>query len=376
MLKLRKEAFGAIFFDSTTGNIVQLNNAAAAIVEKYLQDKKNISPTEQDFMALPVFESMFAGKDTKYSIIDPEDKPRNFLAAPESINVRLTQRCNMTCEGCYESRSNTHTEDMSADLLSKIIDYADTYGVCRLQFGGGEPFLYDQIFDAIKQANERGIFVSVGTNGSLLSEKVIEKCKESGCGHIQLSLTNPIISKKTDVDSFANTAKALAKNDIKFGFNIILTKSIMHSLLTLVDEVQQLLPNNINILRAKPSATNAAWYEAEKSNGISEECKTLLYELQRLHKNLHLDCSLAEFRIEKNIGCLAGSRSMTILPDGTVLPCPFMSDYCIPNQSHNQGLNEMWLHSPELNHYRSLLGELSEKKGVPLYTLRKCMLFT
>ena len=48
-----------------------------------------------------------------------------------------------------------------------------------LQFTGGEPFLYPQIFEAFLYASSKGFLTSVATNGSLIDEKkaaLIRKC--------------------------------------------------------------------------------------------------------------------------------------------------------------------------------------------------------
>jgi radical SAM protein with 4Fe4S-binding SPASM domain len=58
-------------------------------------------------------------------------------------------------------------------------------------FSGGEPLLRNDIFDLVKFADENKIKSTLITNGTLLSEKVVDKCIDAGVALFEISLLSP-----------------------------------------------------------------------------------------------------------------------------------------------------------------------------------------
>lgn len=86
-----------------------------------------------------------------------------------SICWDITSRCNDHCKFCYR---NTHSMDLSYEenqlILKKLIDF----GVDKISFVGGEPLLYDRIFDLVEWGRlycEGKTLFSITTNAILLT---------------------------------------------------------------------------------------------------------------------------------------------------------------------------------------------------------------
>ncbi|MFC1852906.1 radical SAM protein [candidate division CSSED10-310 bacterium] len=112
------------------------------------------------------------------------------FAGPFSATVDITDRCNLRCPGClYHSpiinkiRPRPDTEkssDISLSLWRKTCDELYAHGTNTLVITGeGEPLLYDQVFDLISIAKERGFFVILLTNGTKLDTRNMRFMVES-----------------------------------------------------------------------------------------------------------------------------------------------------------------------------------------------------
>lgn len=115
------------------------------------------------------------------------------------VTLSLTHRCNLSCEYCYSGRKLS--QDMSEATAQEIVDLAInmTPPGQRIEFGffGGEPLLR---FDLIKRITgyirekeqETGTPVSLGvtTNGTLLTEPILDFFREEGVG-LCISLDGP-----------------------------------------------------------------------------------------------------------------------------------------------------------------------------------------
>ncbi|MCB9777102.1 MAG: SPASM domain-containing protein [Alphaproteobacteria bacterium] len=90
------------------------------------------------------------------------------LAPPDRVSVNLTLRCNLTCEmctTCYDS------PELSTDEVKAIIDQTAAWGVEVFNPLGGEPFMRADIEEILAYAVKRGFYVTVTTNGTLITEK-------------------------------------------------------------------------------------------------------------------------------------------------------------------------------------------------------------
>ena len=90
------------------------------------------------------------------------------LAPPDRVSVNLTLRCNLACTmctTCYDS------PELSTEEVYGIIDQTADWGVTVFNPLGGEPFMRADLEDILAYAVQRGFYVTVTTNGTLITEK-------------------------------------------------------------------------------------------------------------------------------------------------------------------------------------------------------------
>jgi len=62
------------------------------------------------------------------------------------------------------------------------------FGVPVLLFSGGEPFLRSDMYDLARLARELGIRPVISTNGTLITEEVAQRIRDTGFGYVGISL--------------------------------------------------------------------------------------------------------------------------------------------------------------------------------------------
>ena len=92
---------------------------------------------------------------------------------PNSVCWNITNRCNDNCLFCYR---DINTKEISFEKQKKIIDAISSTGIYKLTFVGGEPLLVKNIQQLILYAKDKGLNVSLTTNGIILNGELLEFC--------------------------------------------------------------------------------------------------------------------------------------------------------------------------------------------------------
>lgn len=110
-------------------------------------------------------------------------------AAPFLIVWNFTKQCNLRCKHCYENAGPKPAPDeLTTEEAKRAIDEFANAGVVALSFSGGEPLARKDFLEVAKYAAEREFYVSVASNGTLITEKVAQKMKEVGVQYVEISL--------------------------------------------------------------------------------------------------------------------------------------------------------------------------------------------
>jgi radical SAM protein with 4Fe4S-binding SPASM domain len=119
---------------------------------------------------------------------------------PLDILCEITYACNLRCPTCFRWTSKPDEDELSLEDWKGLIgELKGWLGTFNLSFGGGEPFLREDLIDIIKFAYEKGILVTTVSNGSLIDKALAKKIISSGLDALSLSLNslNPEIHNRT-----------------------------------------------------------------------------------------------------------------------------------------------------------------------------------
>ncbi|MEA1962845.1 MAG: radical SAM protein [Patescibacteria group bacterium] len=108
---------------------------------------------------------------------------------PRIITMFITNKCNLSCEGCLNaSYRNKHIaeEQITLDHIKKILPELKKYKP-MFYITGGEAMLNKYTFDIINLLSKNGIITAMSTNGFFLPENV-DKILNSGLNFLSVSL--------------------------------------------------------------------------------------------------------------------------------------------------------------------------------------------
>ena len=107
----------------------------------------------------------------------------------ESLSIEVTTHCNSDCLHCFARTGILKRSRLSLDLSKEIIAEGYNTGYRHLHITGGEPLLWEGLFEALDYAFRMGYkTVSMNTNGTLLTKDVNSKLAIYDCLSISVSL--------------------------------------------------------------------------------------------------------------------------------------------------------------------------------------------
>ena len=94
---------------------------------------------------------------------------------PISVNYHFTRQCNMSCGFCFHTATTSHIQPIE-DAMKGIKLLKDA-GMRKINFAGGEPFMYQKFLGrAIDYCKEIGVeSVSIVSNGSKVTESFLQR---------------------------------------------------------------------------------------------------------------------------------------------------------------------------------------------------------
>lgn len=118
-----------------------------------------------------------------------------------TYTILLTWACNLKCIYCYEGAGSEKSYSMNMDIANKIIRHIVKETLARgsknlgIVLFGGEPLINYKIGEYILHAlsehcKENGInfYTSIVTNGTLLTNEIIESLLKYNCKYIQITV--------------------------------------------------------------------------------------------------------------------------------------------------------------------------------------------
>ncbi len=109
---------------------------------------------------------------------------------PFEIVWNFTYSCNLKCKHCYEDAGSNRLElttDQAFIVIDNLSKIADV-GLPALSFSGGEPLIRKDFFEVAAYAKKKIPYISIATNGTLLTKDSVKMLKEIGVDYVEISL--------------------------------------------------------------------------------------------------------------------------------------------------------------------------------------------
>jgi len=348
---LRAESFGGMLFHRKRGITLEVDSEAYQFLCTCLTPRALPLPDEPASRLVPQLIRMGflqpvtvdyeqagsgQGASKQPSLAPTEDG--FVLSAPETVHLAITTRCNLTCPGCYVPQ-RVHPAEFAVAKLCGLIDQWAQMHVFQLAVGGGEPLLYEGLFDVLAHARKQGLVPNLTTNGLLLNAQVVQRLEQAGVARVNVSWNGPGGEERQRHQAVIKALRLLLDSKLQTGVNVLVTPPMLSYLSDEFASLQALGIRHVTILRPKPPAlpgvSSATWYETNRLTGSDLSCLqgimkswqgTLALEVDSALIGLMNEIDPAILRWRGIYGCTAGRRICTVWPDGRVTPCSFLAD--------------------------------------------------
>ena len=304
------------------------------------------------------------------------------LAPPDRVSLNVTLRCNLTCSmctTCYDSPELSLTE------IKGIIDQTADWGVEVFNPLGGEPFMRSDIEKILSYAVQRGFYVTVTTNGTLITEKRARAIAAIPPDRLHFNISLDGDQQANDeIRSAGMWARAIqgyqriraADEAAGNSKRKILTNTILHArnadrFMAILDEQEALGFDGVQILNLfrqsdeTPANGNALWFEdddlphladvAERLAARAERQGVVGFRIQNSPENLRrIPSYYRDSLTPLDAPCWAGWKELYINADGKAIMCDGTLDFLQGNfgSVRDHTLQQLWV-SPALRERRS-----------------------
>ena len=189
---------------------------------------------------------MFRISQMMHEVLSPGSmRPIRTPKAPVVI-WNLIRRCNLTCRHCYTTSADIDFPgELSSEQAFSVIDDLADYGVPALILSGGEPLLRPDIFELTHYAKNKGMYVGLSSNGTLINEENINAVKAAGYDYVGISIdgnrkTHDYFRRRQGgFDDAMHGLSLCSQNDIKVGLRFTLTKDNFADLPDILDTLRE-----------------------------------------------------------------------------------------------------------------------------------------
>ena len=290
------------------------------------------------------------------------------------LQWHLTERCNLRCSHCYQTGNKV--EELSLKEIRDAIDettatlniWNSVYGIHfspSVNITGGEPFLREDLFEILAEFYRNNFELFVLTNGTGIDTQRAKKLRDLNVQGVQVSIEGPenIHDSIRGRNSFAASVQGV-KNLLEAGLEVTLnvTLSSLNAgyFMDLIRLSSSLGVQKLGFSRLVPSGKGLTLVKEM----LPAEAIKILYEniFSKERNGLKIvtgDPVASQLRTlsrdtdDGDIamgGCAAGISGLTILADGTIVPCRRLP-VSIGNIKRDS-LREVWASSEVLNNLR------------------------
>jgi Fe-coproporphyrin III synthase len=268
-----------------------------------------------------------------------------------SVHWSVTGQCNLKCRHCYmESPDGRYGELPLQDMLH-IIDQLAAANVHQVQLTGGEPFLRSDLPDILAALADNRIGVSrIYSNGTLIRGEVLRNIKKLGLSpSVQISFdgcgTHDAMRGIVGTEPAAVEAIRLLR---EHDFPVVVATSIDRANIGSLAATYALMKElDIQLWRVAPPQETGNWPQSATGLTLEEilpACASVAatwsedgrpFALQIRGYSSGDEDQAPVIYCPGSYDCMSCRITCSLLPDGTVLPCPAYTDTAVYEKMPN-----------------------------------------
>jgi pyrroloquinoline quinone biosynthesis protein E len=282
-----------------------------------------------------------------------------------ALIAELTHRCPLHCVYCsnpleLQARSN----ELSAEIWSRVFREAAEAGVLQADFTGGEPLARADIVDLVRAARAAGLYVNLITSGLPMDEAKLAALVEAGLDHIQLSFQGAREDTANEISGTRSHAQKLRVLDWLKQHRVAVTLNfVIHR--RNIDQLAEMLAIAESSCATRIEFANVQYYGwafANRENllptreQLNYSVEFMKREQERLKGRIRIEFVVPDYYAKYPKPCMGGwgRKLMVVTPSGEALPCH--AAQVIPGLSfenvRDRGLREIWERSAAFQKFR------------------------
>jgi radical SAM protein with 4Fe4S-binding SPASM domain len=249
-----------------------------------------------------------------------------------------TGACNLSCSYCRAAATvSPSPEELTTEEALAFIDEVAPLKP-MLILSGGEPLLRPDIFLLARHAADKGMRVSLATNGTLLTPLIAEKISSAGVSRISISLDGASSEKHDAARGQGCFEEALGgieslRGRVDFQINFTVTSKNEDDTLAVFDLAERLGAKALHFFFLVPTGRGR---EEDLISAQRQEELLHLIDEERSRRSLEVQvtCAPQYARIARDAeasssqrrsgGCLAGTNFVFVSRKGDVYPCGYL----------------------------------------------------
>ena len=288
------------------------------------------------------------------------------IEPPLALLAELTYRCPLRCPYCSNPLELAGSSaELATPVWLDVFAQAGRLGMLQVHLSGGEPAARRDLEALIQGARAAGLYTNLITSGLLLDRARLERLRQAGLDHVQLSVQD---SEPTGADRIAGFEGAHARKlaiaaDIRAaGFPLTLNTVFHRQNIAHVPDVIELA---LALGAARLEVAHAQYYGWGLANRaallptraqLEEATACVMAARERLKGRLVIDYVPPDYYARRPKACMGGwgRRFMVVAPDGAILPCH--AARTIPDLEfanvRDTGLEDAWTRSTAFTRFR------------------------
>lgn len=375
-INMREEIFGSTLLNLKDGQREYLNkDETKRLLEKEIFPKNSSIEKLQEKPLI---------KFTKNNNIR-----HNHFSFADIAYIEITHACNLRCKHCLNSSGKEIEKQLTdREIFDLIIEFSKA-GMQEIRFTGGEPLVHKKIYDFISLAHKLGMYTSIGSNGTLITEDVANKLKKEGLNKAVISLdgtekAHDAIRGKGSFKRAMEGIRNLENKGVKVRINSVIMKSNMKDVIKLAKKlnkekthlmIRRFIQSGRGSLLENNTLTKTDYNYVRKSLKNELEGKYIIGHYLKEDEQISYRLKLP-FDFVK--GCKAGQRALIILPNGDISLCGFLAAQGFAPIGNIRNVNnfiDFWNKMHNNDYLKDLRKHLIEYNNIPNVQETNCLAY-
>ncbi|GGW44053.1 coenzyme PQQ synthesis protein E [Streptomyces lucensis JCM 4490] len=287
-------------------------------------------------------------------------------ARPWALLAELTHACPLHCPYCSNPLELARrSAELSTGQWADVLRQAGELGVVHTHLSGGEPLLRADLEEIVAAAESAGIYTQLVTSGTGLDEERLAALTAAGLRSVQLSVQHAeprandrIAGRPSSFAEKERAARLVRAAGLPLGLNVVLHRDNLDAVDALVELGEAWGVDRIELANTQFYGWGLLNRDAllPSREQLDRARRTVERRRRQLAGRVDLVWVVPDYFDGVAKPCMGGwgAVSLTVAPDGTVLPCPAaasLPDLCPPNV-RDRSLAWIWEHSPAFGRYR------------------------